>query len=231
MFQSISNLFIKETEGGDLIFTMAGYVGLVILLLLFLAAIAVFSKSNRKMKTKQVVFSAVAIALAVVTSFIKFASLPFGGSITLFSMFFICFIGYLYGLKVGLITGIAYGILQLITSPYIYHPLQILLDYPLAFGCLGLSGIFSNPKFKLGKFKYNLIKGYIVGVLGRYICHVISGYIFFSSYAPEGMNPMIYTLGYNATYIVPEAIATILVLFLLAFSNAIGEVKRMANEA
>lgn len=231
MFKSIIDLFLNQTEDGEFVFSMAGYIGLVALILLFLAAIAFFSKSSKKMKTKQVVFSAVAIALAIVTSFIKFGSLPFGGSITLFSMFFICFIGYLYGMKVGIITGIAYGILQLLIEPYIYHPVQLLLDYPLAFGCLGLSGFFCNPKFKLGKQKYNLVYGYIIGVLGRYICHVISGYIFFRSYAPENMNPLFYTMGYNATYIVPEAVMTILILFILAFTNAIGEVKRMANEA
>src|SRR5699024_3956789 len=107
--------------------------------ILIILIISMSGNSTKKISTKQLVFSSMSLALATVTSFIKFASLPFGGSITLFSMFFICFIGYLYGPKIGLMTGVAYGILQLITGPYIYHPLQILLDYPLAFGALGLS--------------------------------------------------------------------------------------------
>lgn len=229
MFQSMIDLFINETEDGDMIFSTVGYLGLVVLMLLFLAAIAFFSKSSKQVKTKQVVFSAVAIALAIVTSFIKFGSLPLGGSITLFSMFFICFIGYLYGLKVGLMTGIAYGILQLIIGPYIYHPVQLLLDYPLAFGCLGLAGIFNKGNSKFGNV--NMIKGFLLGSFGRFVCHVISGYVFFREYAPEGMNPMLYTLGYNATYIVPEAVATILVLSIPAINHALVEVKKMANEA
>ena len=120
-------------------------------------------------------------------------------------------------------TGVAYGILQLIIEPYIYAPLQVLLDYPLAFGALGLSGFFSKKKF-------GLTTGVIVGILGRYICHVISGYVFFASYAPEGMNPMIYTLGYNATYIVPELIATVIVVSLPPVMKALKYVKTMANQ-
>lgn len=112
------------------------------------------------------------MALAMVTSFMKIVSLPFGGSITLFSMLFICLIGYVYGVRAGVMTGVAYGMLQLITGPYIFAPLQVLLDYPLAFGALGLSGLLSNKK-------HGLVTGYVVGVAGRYLCHVISGYIFF----------------------------------------------------
>lgn len=228
MFISIINLFVSKTEEGDFILTTNGYIGLIVLILLLLAAIAVFSKSSKKTKTKQVVFSSAAIALAIVASFLKFGSLPFGGSITMFSMFFICFVGYLYGLKVGLMTGIAYGVLQFLIEPYIFHPLQVLLDYPLAFGCLGLAGIFNSKRLKLNRNQ--LLYGYLLGVFGRYLCHVISGYIFFRSYAPEGMNPMLYTLGYNATYIVPEAIATIVILFIPPIKSAFIEVKKMATQ-
>ena len=204
--------------------TTPGYVVLVILMVAALVIPIVLSRKNsKKMSAKQLTFCAVAMALALVTSFIKVASLPMGGSITLFSMFFMCFIGYLYGPKIGIMTGVAYGILQLIIEPYIYAPLQVLLDYPLAFGALGLSGFFSKKKF-------GLTTGVIVGILGRYICHVISGYVFFASYAPEGMNPMIYTLGYNATYIVPELIATVIVVSLPPVMKALKYVKTMANQ-
>jgi thiamine transporter len=228
MFISIINVFINETEEGEYLLTTVGYLGLAVLMLLFLFAIAVFGTNSKKLKTKQLVFAAVSIALAMVTSFIKFGSLPFGGSITLFSMFFICYLGYLYGIKVGLMTGIAYGILQLIVEPYIFHPLQVLLDFPLAFGCLGLAGIFSTGKKKSGQ--YNLIYGYLIATLGLYVCHVISGYIFFRNYAPKGWNPMLYTFTYNASYIFPEAIATVVILFIPSIRKALFEVKKMANQ-
>ena len=213
-----------DAENWEYHLTTPGYVVLVILMVAALVIPIVLSRKNsKKMSAKQLTFCAVAMALALVTSFIKVASLPMGGSITLFSMFFMCFIGYLYGPKIGIMTGVAYGILQLIIEPYIYAPLQVLLDYPLAFGALGLSGFFSKKKF-------GLTTGVIVGILGRYICHVISGYVFFASYAPEGMNPMIYTLGYNATYIVPELIATVLVVSLPPVMKALKYVKTMANQ-
>ena len=126
--------------------------------------------------TKTIVFSAVSVALAIViATVIKLPSLPFGGSITLFSMLFICLIGYWYGPVVGLTGSLAYAVLQFITGPYIIHPLQVLLDFPLDFGALGLSGFFY-------KKKNGLILGYIAGVAGRFLFHEISGFIFYTEY-------------------------------------------------
>ncbi len=225
MFQKVLDfLFTKEVYSEVETYytpTLATNVLLFVLIALILIALAAFSGSKRKIQVKQLTFSAMAVTLGVVTSFIKFAHLPFGGSITLFSMFFVCLIGYMYGTKVGIMTGIAYGLLQLIIDPMIMHPVQVLLDYPLAFGFLGMTGVFS-------KVRNGLLKGYILGVFGRYLCHVISGFIFFWMYAPEGMNTMVYSLGYNATYILPEAIATAALLLVPAIQKGLMEVKRMA---
>jgi thiamine transporter len=225
MLQNIFDLFVRTVEEeGEITYnlTTLGYGSVILLILLILCAITIFSGSGKQLKVKQLIFASTAMALAMVTSFLKFGSLPFGGSITLFSMLFICYIGYLYGLKVGLMTGIAYGMLQFIIEPYLYHPMQVLLDYPLAFGCLGLAGIFHNQK-------YGLLKGYILGVIGRYLCHVISGYVFFRSWTPEGMNPWYYTITYNATYIVPEAIATIVLISLPPVLAGMVYVKKLAT--
>lgn len=219
----MSYFLTYSAEDYEYILTPAGYIALTVILAAVLLSILAFGrKKDMRTNTKQLVFCAVAMALAMITSYIKFGSLPFGGSITLFSMFFISFVGYLYGPSVGITTGLAYGILQLITEPYIYHPLQVLLDYPLAFGMLGLAGFFCAKK-------HGLVTGYVVGVFGRYLCHVLSGYIFFADYAPEGMNPLLYTLGYNATYLVPELAATVVILFVPAVIKGLGRVKAMAN--
>lgn len=175
----------------------------------------------KSMGIRQLVFCAICLALAVVTSFIKIVSLPFGGSITLFSMLFATLPGYFYGPKVGITAGITYGVLNFILEPYIYAPVQVLLDYPLAFGALGLSGFFS-------KKKWGLVIGYIISVTGRYIFHVLSGYIFFASYAPAGTNSMVYTLTYNLTYILPELVITVILLCIPAVKNSIQQLRRQA---
>ncbi|MDD3413212.1 MAG: energy-coupled thiamine transporter ThiT [Lachnospiraceae bacterium] len=213
-----------SAEDYEYLLTPAGYVLLtLIMLLVLLSTHFIERKKTPKMSTKSLVYCSAAMALATVTSFIKFGSLPFGGSITLFSMFFVCFIGYLYGPTIGITTGIAYGLLQLVVEPYIFHPLQVILDYPLAFGCLGLSGFFMSKK-------HGLAIGYVVAVIGRYLCHVVSGYLFFAEYAPENMNPFVYTLYYNATYLVPELILTLILLFIPAVMKGLGQVKKMATE-
>ena len=101
--------------------------------------------------TKKLVFSAMGIALAMVTSYIKVWEMPMGGSITLMSMLFICLIGYWFGPKYGLLAGAAYGLLQFIVDPYMLTIPQVILDYPLAFGALACQ-VFSateNMAFRL----------------------------------------------------------------------------------
>ncbi|MCI8275627.1 MAG: energy-coupled thiamine transporter ThiT [Lachnospiraceae bacterium] len=220
----MSAILIYDAQNAEYLLQPLGYVILTALLLALLACIFLFAgkQNSKRLEAKELVFCAMAIALSTATSFIKFAKLPYGGSATLFSMLFVSLTGYFYGPKTGLTAGVSYGILQLIIDPYIYAPLQVLFDYPLAFGALGLSGFFHNRK-------HGLVTGYAIGVIGRYLFHVISGYVFFAAYAPEGMNPLIYTLGYNLTYILPELIITAVLLSLPAVKKAIGQVKRQAN--
>ena len=206
-------------------FTTAGYTLFIVLLLAALLTACFFTNRDNKQKfsTRQLVFSSVAIALAFVTSNIKLLHLPFGGSITLFSMFFICFIGYLYGLRSGLTAGIAYGLLQMLIDPYVVSVPQLLTDYILAFGALGLAGIFANSK-------YGIIKGYLMGIFGRFVFAVLSGVIFFGMYAPDGMNPLVYSIAYNGLYIGVQGGATLIILAIPAVRSALGRVKVMANE-
>lgn len=219
------SLFATLTEDGSYALTGAGYTVLVLIMLAVLILGCYLTKADQKAKTgtRRLVFSGMAIALAFVTSFIKLLHLPMGGSITLFSMFFITLIGYWYGLRTGLMAAVAYGLLQLIVDPYIISVPQMLTDYIFAFGALGLSGIFSNAK-------HGLLKGYIVGVIGRFIFAFLSGYIFFGMYAPEGMNPAVYSASYNGIYIFTEAIITIIVMLLPPVSKALGKTKTLATQ-
>lgn len=180
------------------------------------------SGTSSRAVTKKLVFSAVGIALAMVTSYIKVWEMPMGGSVTLLSMLFICLIGYWYGPKFGLLTGAAYGVLQFIVDPYMFSVPQVLLDYPLAFGALGLSGFFSERK-------YGLQAGYMVGVAGRFFCSLLSGVIFFASYAPEGMNPWVYSALYQGSYLGTEAVITLIIISLPPVAKALKHVKTQTD--
>lgn len=226
------NNFFATPEGawgdGSVHLTTIGILIVVVLIaaLIIVAAILRHKDSEKKAKltTKQLVFSAVAVALAMVCSMIKFADLPMGGSVTLFSMLFIVLIGYWYGPSVGIMTAVAYGLLQFVTEPIFYTIPQMLIDYPCAFGALGLAGFFAGKK-------HGLQIGYVVGVLGRYAFAVLSGVVFFGSYAPEGTPAIVYSLGYNATYLVPEAVITLIVISIPPVAKALAQVKKQALSA
>lgn len=206
--------------------TMLGNVLLAVAFIALLAvAVALAKKNTRKTKlsVKQLAFCAVAVALATILSNIKLFHFPTGGSITLLSMLVAVFPGYWFGLGAGILTGVSYGVLQLIIDPYVLFPMQLVVDYFLAFGALGLSGLFCNAK-------NGLVKGYITGVLGRFVFAVISGWIFFGSYAWEGWNGFTYSLVYNAIYIFAEAIITVIILLLLPVKSAMARIKKMAVE-
>lgn len=197
----------------------------VIAVLLVVAAIMRHRNSDKKksLTTRQLVYSAVAIALAVVCSMIKLFEMPMGGSVTLLSMLFVVLIAYWYGPYVGIMTAVAYGLVQFVTEPIFYTIPQMLLDYPLAFGALGLAGFFH-------KKKYGLQIGYLVGVVGRFIFATISGVVFFAAYAPEGMNPLVYSMGYQASYLVPEAVVTLIIISIPPVAKALAHVKKQAVE-
>lgn len=215
-------------DDGSVRLTTVGIIIVVVIIaaLLIVAAIMRHRNASKKaaLTTKQLVYSAVAIALAVVCSMIKLYEMPMGGSVTLLSMLFIVLIAYWYGPYVGIMTAVAYGLVQFVTEPIFYTIPQMLLDYPLAFGALGLAGFFN-------KKKWGLQIGYVVGVIGRFVFATISGFVFFGSYAPEGMAPIVYSIGYQASYLVPEMIVTLIIISIPPVASALARVKRNAVEA
>ena len=224
----MSNLLTIVTPDGGL--TTLGYVlfllTAVVLLLLGTALYRKHSQSG-KLTTKQLVFSAAAMALAYVTSYINlFPKFPFGGSVTLFSMLFVCLIGYWYGPSVGIMTGLAYGILQFLQEPYILSPFQVCCDYILAFAGLGLAGFFH-------KNKNGLLKGYLLGIFTRGAFHTLGGYLYWMDYMPDtfpkALAPL-YPVIYNYSYILAEGILTILVLLLPAVQKALKQIREIAVE-
>ena len=178
-------------------------VGMVVSAVVILAVLVVlwFVGDKRKLNdTRSIVYGAVAMALAFVLSYARLFKLPNGGSITFASLLPLMIYCCMFGTRRGLIVCSLYGVLQALQDPYIIHPMQFLLDYPLAFGLIGVSGIFMEKGvFKEKKILAFLLGG-VVAVLLRYICHVCSGTFAFAEYT-DVKAALAYSLGYNATYV------------------------------
>lgn len=178
---------------------------------------------TKNKNARQLVCCAATIALAMITSNLKLFHLPMGGSVTCMSMFFITLSGYWYGLGTGLATAVSYGLLQLFIDPYVISLPQLFIDYIFAFGALGLSGLFSDSR-------HGLYKGYLVGILGRFVFTFLSGVLFFGSSAADfGLSVPIYSICYNGAYIFSEAALTFAVLSLLPVRTALRKLKNIVN--
>lgn len=210
MFNNLQGFF--ESNHGKII------VVAIIVVLFILILIDPGQKKKEKTDVKAMTLSALMVALSLGLSLIIVFRMPQGGSVTALSMVPIVLIGYWFGVKRGVMAGICLGLLNLIFGPYVIHPAQMLLDYPIAFGALGLSGVFRDRKS-------GLVYGYIFAVFCRYICAVISGIIFFGEYAPEGFNPVTWSLWYNLTYLGAEALITVIILSLPPVIKALEGLK------
>jgi thiamine transporter len=157
--------------------------------------------------TRVLTEAAISVALSFVLGLFVLFKMPFGGSVSL-EMIPLILLSLRQGWKVGVVAGATYGLLDLAIDPFVVHPLQLLLDYPLAFGVLGLAGLF-KPTVR------GAILGATVAVLARFFCHFLSGVVFFASYAPEGWNPFLYSAAYNAAYLVPSFLIAIVVVVVL----------------
>ena len=199
-------------------------------------------KKKSALSTKELVVSSVCIAAAYVLSFYKipfFSSLlVWGGSVTFFSMFFITYIGYCFGLSTGLLCGLAYGVLQFIQEPWFLNPMQFFFDYLFAFSALGFSAVFRNLKTKnkaTGEKKlsnFGLIAGFLTGAVLRGISHSIGGYLFWMSYMPDSFPKklsFLYPIAYNFSYIGIEAALTVIVLLVPGVSKVFIRLRREAN--
>ena len=202
-------------------------------------------KENKK-RTQALTVSAIMIAFSVSISAIcavmPFLNLPFGGGFTIASMLPIIIVAYMYGTKWGILTAFTYAILQMLlgfnTVSAFFMPgdsqmlwwravLVVFIDYLLAYTVLGLGGVF-RKKFSTRKA---LVLGSIFAISLRYIAHIISGAIFFGTWAEwfftqdgfyswgesilntfsGGSLALVYSIIYNGTYMIPEIIITAVV--------------------
>ncbi|MGI6160877.1 MAG: energy-coupled thiamine transporter ThiT [Christensenellales bacterium] len=198
-------------------------ISLIVLAVLAVGAILYFSRRKTvgaapAITTKMLVYGAMCIAIAFVLSFIRLYRMPQGGSLTPASMLPIMAYAYIFGPVPGLICGVAYGFLQLLQDLFVVHPVQLLLDYPLAFGLIGLAGFFRK----------NLIPGVIVGGFARIFMHILSGILFFAEYAPEGQSVVVYSTVYNLTVFIPDLAICVVIALIPAIKNMFNNIKASA---
>lgn len=149
----------------------------------------------------------IAIALAAVLGQIRLFVMPQGGSVSL-ELLPIIFIAVRRGVVPALVTGLLYGLLQLVLpGAFVYHPVQAAFDYPLAFMSLAVAGLVVVTGWR------SLFLAVFLAVGARLVFHFLSGLIFFAEYAPSWEAPWLYALTYNLLYLLPEAILTALLLW------------------
>ena len=210
-------------------------------------------------KTKRLTESAMLISIAVVLELVGrmvFPPLPFGGQLTLVSMLPIVLISYRHGVRWGLTAGFGYALVQMAmgagTVTAAFQPgyfgdgamlgravIMCLMDYCLAYTALGLGGCFRNVFRKNGA----LVSGTVLALTGRYLAHVLSGYILFSGWAEwfftqdgfpgwgaelaqslsPGLLGWMYSAVYNGMYMFPELILTAGAALLVAKIPGVAE--------
>ena len=167
-----------------------------------------FYTSRTRILAETIIF----VALATALSFVVVYVMPQGGSITAGSMVPLIWLALRRGPKIGVTAGILYGLMQFVFLPYAVGPVQVLLDYPLAFGVLGFAG-FSKKMPLIGAF---------VAIAGRFVMHFVSGVVYWAPlYAPD-LNPFTYSAIYNGSYLVPELVVTGVIIYLLQRSKVLN---------
>lgn len=167
-------------------------------------------KHNSHLRIRALTEGAILIALAFVLSFVKLYQLPNGGSLTP-AMFPILFYALRWGTERGLIAGFVFGLLQLLfDGAYAWGWQSMVLDYLLAFAPLGLAGIFRGKS-------WGIFPGTLLGCTGRFVIHYISGITIYRIIQPTSIpglgtfdNPHLYSLAYNASYMLPNMLLALL---------------------
>ena len=204
--------------------------GWILVALLLVAGVLLMAKMKDKSgkkklwTTKMLSMGAICMALSSVLSMIRLWSMPMGGSITPASMLPTMLFAYVYGVGPGCTLGVLYGVMQFMLdggNAAAYGFVPMLLDYPIAFGLMGLAGLFRRLK----DVRTGLTLGMIAGCIGRFAASFTSGVVFYGAYAPEGWNPVWYSIAYNGAYMGVECIICA-VLTVLVGERLVREVRK-----
>lgn len=182
-------------------------VGILVVVFFFILSRFYFRKIH--FTTRMLVNVALMLAMTVILHQFRLYRMPQGGSITCGSMLPLLLVSYCYGPWVGCLGGFIYGFFEIIQDPYLLHPIQVLFDYPLPYMVLGLSALWPAHRYASTLLAFTV----------RFACHIISGVVFFASYAPAGTSPLIYSLIFNASYLVPECALSFVLLKVLPINR------------
>ncbi len=195
------------------------YTVAVLIALVVAGVLLSLASKKTRWDSRRISMGAICIAIAFVLSCIRLFRMPQGGSITPASMLPLVMFMIACGPLQGVVVGCAYGLLQLISDPYVIHPIQLLVDYPLAYGAMILGCVAVLLPLKK---QWRLPVAVLLAGIGRYVMAVLSGSIFFAEYAGE-QNAWIYSLGYNFSYLGTEA----LIASALAFMPGFGRILKL----
>ena len=197
---------------------MAQPTSLFTLLAVLIFILGYLQMRRIRFTTSMLINVALMLALTIVLHQLRLFHMPQGGSVTLGAMVPLLFLTYRYGAGVGCLAGFLYGMINLMQDAFIVHPLQVLFDYPLPYMALALAAVLP------GRF----YAGALLAFAGRFLCHYISGVVFFGSYAPPNTSPYLYALVFNATYLIPEAVICLLLLRVLPVPRLLAAMDRTA---
>lgn len=173
--------------------------------------------------------SAIMLAFAAVLSVIKIIDMPYGGSVTACSMLPLLIITYRYGTRWGLLTSLTYGLIQMLlgmdnlsyATGFLPVAMIILFDYLVAFSVLGLGGLFRRKSLSQGT---SLALASLVTGLLRYLCHACTGFTVWADASLPFRENLIFSLSYNAAYMLPEILILMLgAVYLSRFLSFDGE--------
>lgn len=199
------------------------YTALIIVLLLGMGIVMCRQKKG-SWNAKRLSYAAMCIAIAFVLSCIKLFRMPQGGSVTPAAMLPLIMFALACGPRQGIVVGCAFGILQMIEDFYVIHPVQLLVDYPMAYAALSLGCLALLLPEKYDRFRLPL--AVLLGYLGRYTMATISGAVFFAEYAGE-QNAWVYSLAYNISYLGVEAVLSCAIAFIPGFNRILKAMKKV----
>ncbi|MGN1078413.1 MAG: energy-coupled thiamine transporter ThiT, partial [Candidatus Gallimonas sp.] len=177
-------------------------------------------------------YAAICIAMSFALSYLRIVKMPQGGSVTIASLLPLMIYSYMFGTKKGVFAGFVYGVLQAVQDPWIIHPAQFLLDYPVAFAAIGLAGMFAQVR-KLDRLpQVQFALGALVASVVRFISHVLSGVFAFNAYAFDaGMNPWAYSLAYNSFVFIDIAIVIAVGILIFSSKTVVKEARKFRPKA